>query len=148
MHRAALAWDDRRLVLNAALARTVGRTLGQLAKGSRVRGLCLSGVPRSQVFLDGEGRPLAPALLFRDHRAVDDAAEVARYFPTDNPADKITAFHPIARIDRADRIATGRASHSGSTAACRNASNEDRIGADRCSGARASIGCAPYTAVA
>ena len=48
--------------------------------------------------LDREGRPLAPAFLFRDQRAVDDAAEVARYFPADNPADEITAFHPLARI--------------------------------------------------
>lgn len=81
-----------------ALARTVGRTLHPLPKGTRVRGLCLSGLTRSQVVLDREGRPLAPAVLFRDHRAVDDAAEVARYFPTNNPADAITAFHPLARI--------------------------------------------------
>ena len=81
-----------------ALGRTVGRTLGQLAKGARVRGLCLSGVTRSQVLLDREGRTLAPALLFRDQRAADDAAEVARHFPTGNPADEITAFHPIARL--------------------------------------------------
>jgi xylulokinase len=81
-----------------ALGRTVGRTLDQLAKGARVRGLCLSGLTRSQVLLYRGGRPLAPALLFRDHRATDDAAEVARYFATDNPADEITAFHPLARI--------------------------------------------------
>ena len=37
-------------------------------------------------------------MLFRDRRAADDAAEVARHFPTDNPADEITAFHPLARI--------------------------------------------------
>lgn len=81
-----------------ALARTAGRTLDQLPKGSRVRGLCLSGLTRSQVLLDRNGRALAPALLFRDRRAVDAAAEVARYFPTDNPAEEITAFHPLARI--------------------------------------------------
>lgn len=81
-----------------ALARTAGRTLDQLPKGSRVRGLCLSGLTRSQVLVDREGRPLAPALLFRDSRAVNDAAEVARYFRCDNPADEITAFHPIARL--------------------------------------------------
>jgi xylulokinase len=81
-----------------ALCRTTDRTLRQLRKGCRVRGLCLSGVTRAQVLLDIEGRPLAPAVLFRDQRAVDDAAEVARHFPTGNRADEITAFHPLARI--------------------------------------------------
>ena len=81
-----------------ALGRTVDRTLDQLAKGSRVQGLCLSGLTRSQVLVDRDGRPLAPALLFRDRRAVDVAAEIARHFPTANPADAITAFHPLARI--------------------------------------------------
>lgn len=81
-----------------ALARVVGRTLDQLPRGSRVQGVCLSGLTRAQVMLDRAGRPLAPALLFRDQRAVDDAAEVARYFPTANPAEAITAFHPLARI--------------------------------------------------
>ena len=81
-----------------AFARTAGRTLAQLSTRDCVRGVCLSGMTRSQVLLDRDGRPLAPALLFRDRRATDDAAEVARHFPTDNPADEITAFHPLARI--------------------------------------------------
>ena len=81
-----------------ALGRTVGRTLDRLEKGDHVRGLCLSGLTRTQVMLDRLGQPLSPALLFRDHRAAETAAEVARHFPTDNPADAITAFHPIARI--------------------------------------------------
>jgi len=81
-----------------ALNRTVGRTLLQLPKGDHVRGVCLSGMTRSQVLLDREGSPLAPALLFRDHRAMSDAREVARHFATGNPADEITAFHPLARI--------------------------------------------------
>ncbi len=81
-----------------SLARVIVRTLDQLSKRDRVRGLCLSGVTRSQVVLDRAGRPLSPALLFRDQRAMDDAAEVAHYFPAANPADEITAFHPLARI--------------------------------------------------
>ena len=81
-----------------ALSRTVGRTLAQLKKGDHVRGVCLSGMTRSQVLLDREGRALAPALLFRDRRAMSDAREVARHFATGNPADEITAFHPLARI--------------------------------------------------
>jgi xylulokinase len=81
-----------------ALGRTVGRTLDRLAKGDRVRGLCLSGLTRTQVVLDRAGQPLSPALPFRDDRAAEIAAEVARHFPTDNPADAITAYHPLARI--------------------------------------------------
>jgi xylulokinase len=81
-----------------ALARAAGRTLDQLPAGVRVHGLCVSGLTRSQVLLDREGRPLAPALLFRDRRATNEAAEIARHFPTDNRADEITAFHPLARI--------------------------------------------------
>ena len=81
-----------------ALAGTIGRTLDQLPKRSRVQGLCLCGLTRSQVLVDRDGLPLAPALLFRDQRAVDDAAEVARHFPSANPAEAITAFHPLARI--------------------------------------------------
>ena len=93
-----------------ALSRTVGRTLDQLKKGDHVRGVCLSGMTRSQVLLDREGRPLAPALLFRDRRAMDDAREVARHFATDNPADAITAFHPLARIAWFARHAAGSCS--------------------------------------
>jgi len=81
-----------------ALGRTVGRTLDQLSRRDRVRGLCLCGVTRTQIVLNRAGSPLSPALLFHDRRAVDDAAEIAHYFPAANPADEITAFHPLARI--------------------------------------------------
>ncbi|MEO8752516.1 MAG: FGGY-family carbohydrate kinase [Casimicrobiaceae bacterium] len=81
-----------------ALVRTVGRVLDQLPRGVRVEGLCLCGVTRTQVAVDRAGRPLAPALLFRDQRAVEEAREVARHFPVADPADAITAFHPLARI--------------------------------------------------
>jgi len=81
-----------------ALSRGVGRTLDRLNTRDRVLGLCLSGVTRTQVMLDRNGRPLAPALPFRDARAAEEAAEIARHLPADNPADAITAFHPLARI--------------------------------------------------
>lgn len=81
-----------------ALARMVGRTLDQLSKGDRVRALCLTGITRTHVVLDRDGQPLAPTLTFRDDRAAVGAAEIARYFPIDNPADAITAFHPLARL--------------------------------------------------
>jgi len=55
-----------------ALSRTAGRVLDQLPRGVHVSGVCLSAMTRAQVLLDNEGRVLAPALLFREHRAVDD----------------------------------------------------------------------------
>jgi xylulokinase len=81
-----------------ALSRTVGRTLDRLGKRDHPRGLCITGVTRAQVMLGRDGQPLGPALTFRDDRAGDDSSELARHFPTDNPADAITAFHPLARI--------------------------------------------------
>jgi len=81
-----------------ALGRTVGRTLDQLGKRDHVRGISLTGVTRAQVMLGRDGQPLGPALTFRDGRAGDAASELARHFPGDNPADAITAFHPLARI--------------------------------------------------
>ena len=81
-----------------ALGRAAGRTLDQLGKRDHVRGLCLTGVTRAQVMLGRDGQPLGPALTFRDDRAGDAATELARRFPADNPANAITAFHPLARI--------------------------------------------------
>lgn len=81
-----------------ALRVTVTRVLGHLPRGSRIAGVCLAGLTRTQVLLDQEGRVLAPAMLFRDRRAEGIASVIARHFPTDNPADAISAFHPLARL--------------------------------------------------
>jgi xylulokinase len=81
-----------------ALARGVAGTLDRLPARSRVRGVCLCGPTRAQVLLDRVGHPLAPAPLFRDTRAVEEAAAVARHFDSSNPADAITPFHPLARL--------------------------------------------------
>ncbi len=81
-----------------ALRTAAGSVLRKLPRSGRVVGICLSGLTRSQVLLDREGRVLGPAILFRDRRAGDEAREVARHLPTDNPADAITAFHPLARL--------------------------------------------------
>jgi len=85
------------------LGRAVARTLDDLPKGARVQGVCLTGVTRAQVMLDRKGRSVGPVLTFRDDRALDDAAELARHFPARNRADAITAFHPLARIAWAAR---------------------------------------------
>jgi xylulokinase len=81
-----------------ALSRGVGWTLNRLNPRDRVRALCLTGVTRTQIVVDRGGQPIAPAIPFRDARAADEAAEIARYLPAANPADAITAFHPLARI--------------------------------------------------
>jgi xylulokinase len=81
-----------------ALSRGVGRTLDRLAARDRVRGLCLSGITRTQIVVDRGGRPIGPAIPFRDTRAAEEAAEIARHLPADNPADAVTAFHPLARL--------------------------------------------------
>jgi xylulokinase len=81
-----------------ALSRGVARTLDRLSTRDRVRGLSLAGITRTQVVLDREGKPIAPAIPFRDVRAAEEAAEIARHLPAGNPADAITAFHPLARL--------------------------------------------------
>jgi xylulokinase len=80
-----------------ALGAAVATVLGRVPRGTRIAGLCLAGLTRSQVLLDDDMRVLRPALLFRDRRATEEAAEVARYFAADGPA-AITAFHPLARL--------------------------------------------------
>src|SRR5205807_2484213 len=81
-----------------ALAAAVGTLLGRLPRAARVAGLCLAGLTRSQVFLDDDARVLRPALLFRDRRAVAEAAELTPHFAAESAADEITAFHPLARL--------------------------------------------------
>ncbi len=80
------------------LAEATAKVLARLPKGTKPAALCLSGLTRSQVLLDADGRTLRPAILFRDRRAADDAAAVAAHFVGTNPADAITAFHPLARL--------------------------------------------------
>jgi xylulokinase len=80
-----------------ALATTVGKVLDKLPRSTRVAGICLAALTRSQVLLDGDARALRPAMLFRDRRASAEANEVACCFAAENPA-AITAFHPLARI--------------------------------------------------
>ena len=64
----------------------------------QVVGVCLTGMTRSQVFLDGGGQVLRPAILWRDTRAAADAAAVSALLPCANPAVAVTAFHPLARL--------------------------------------------------
>jgi xylulokinase len=81
-----------------ALCDAIGTVLDKLPRAARPAALCIAGLTRTQIFLDGAGAVLRPAMLFRDRRAAAAADEVSRCFVADNPADAITAFHPLARI--------------------------------------------------
>jgi xylulokinase len=81
-----------------ALRWTAAQLLDSAPRGERIAGICTGGATRAQVFLDASGKSLGPALLFRDRRAIEEAREIAAYFPKRDPADAITAFHPLARI--------------------------------------------------
>lgn len=81
-----------------ALVIAAGRVLRKVPRSGKVLGVCVSGLTRSQVLLDRRHQVLGPAILFRDRRGEDEAREMARRLPTANPAEAITAFHPLARL--------------------------------------------------
>jgi len=81
-----------------ALTVAAGRVLRKVPRSGHILAVCVTGLTRSQVFVDRAGQPLGPAILFRDHRAAEEARDVARHFPIDNPAEAVTAFHPLARL--------------------------------------------------
>jgi xylulokinase len=81
-----------------ALATVVGRVMRKVPRSGRVLGISLAGLTRTQVLLDRDGNPLAPAILFRDRRAADEAEAIARHFPSGNPAEAVSVFHPLARL--------------------------------------------------
>lgn len=81
-----------------ALRKAAAHLLERTPADRSIAGICLGGATRAQVFLDADGKPLGPALLFRDRRAIEEAREIAAHFPHNDPADAITAFHPLARI--------------------------------------------------
>lgn len=77
---------------------TLDRVLKRLKRGDTPVALCLTGMTRSQVFLDKDGQVVRAAMLWRDRRAIAAAEDVARHFPIDNPAVSVGAFHPLARL--------------------------------------------------
>jgi xylulokinase len=69
-----------------------------------IMGIAISGIARTQIFLDANGNVLRPAMMFRDGRATKEAAhlseiieslEMVQRFGGNSP---ISAFHPVARI--------------------------------------------------
>jgi xylulokinase len=67
-----------------------------------VVGVCLGGITRTQVFLDGKGQPLRPAISWADSRATLEAEEIrvnqASMGLEGQTYGPINAFHPLARL--------------------------------------------------
>ncbi len=64
-----------------------------------VEAVAVCGVTRTQVILGGDGRPLRPAITWRDTRAETDAARLLARLPAAHPERaRVNAFHPLARL--------------------------------------------------
>lgn len=63
-----------------------------------IEAIALTGMTRSEVFLDADGASLRPSILWRDRRAGAAAVTVAQAAAEPNPALAINAFHPLARL--------------------------------------------------
>jgi xylulokinase len=64
-----------------------------------VQAVAICGVTRSQVFLDGDGEPLRPAIAWNDCRSAPLADRLAAELPREHPeAAQVNAFHPLARL--------------------------------------------------
>lgn len=60
-------------------------------------GIC--GVTRTQVIVDGAGRPLRKAITWRDTRAEPEMAPLLACLPAAHPErGRVNAFHPVARL--------------------------------------------------
>lgn len=67
-------WDALRLAMSELLSRPALR-------GSRVQGLGLTGQMHGAVFLDADGAPIRPALMWSDGRAEKEVEEIERRIP-------------------------------------------------------------------
>lgn len=67
------------------------------ASRRRIEAIVLTGATRCEVLVDGEGRPLAPAIMFRDRRAEAEARALAAD-ETLATAGPIDPSHPLARL--------------------------------------------------
>lgn len=64
-----------------------------------VKGIAVCGVTRTQIFLDGDGRPLRPAMTWKDTRADAVARRLGAELPAGHPElAGVNAFHPLARL--------------------------------------------------
>lgn len=63
-----------------------------------VEGIAICGVTRTQVFLGRDGRQLRPAITWKDTRAEAAAARLRDRLGAHPEAERINAFHPLARL--------------------------------------------------
>ncbi|MFC4277666.1 xylulokinase [Achromobacter aloeverae] len=70
------------------------------ARFAEIRGIAICGVTRTQVLLDDAGRPVRPALTWRDTRAAPDVDALRARLPREHPElALVNPFHPLARLD-------------------------------------------------
>ncbi|WP_233237752.1 FGGY-family carbohydrate kinase [Bordetella sp. LUAb4] len=70
------------------------------ARFAEIRGIAICGVTRTQILLDDAGRPLRPALTWRDTRAAPGIDALLARLPQGHPElPQVNAFHPLARLD-------------------------------------------------
>lgn len=85
-------WDNFRTAV-AGLAQDAPDLFG------RVQGIAICGITRTQVFLDKAGKPLRPAMTWKDTRAEAVARKLAEELPAAHPERaQVNAFHPLARL--------------------------------------------------
>ncbi|MBD3846192.1 FGGY-family carbohydrate kinase [Bosea sp. SSUT16] len=63
-----------------------------------VEGIAICGVTRTQVFLGRDGRQLRPAITWKDTRSEAAAARLRDRLADHPEAERINAFHPLARL--------------------------------------------------
>jgi xylulokinase len=74
------------------------------AKNATVKGIAISALTRTQVFVDEKGKALRPAITWRDTRAVKEsqtlriAMERLGFFETASDRIPIGPYHPLARV--------------------------------------------------
>ncbi|WP_295406523.1 FGGY-family carbohydrate kinase [uncultured Thiocystis sp.] len=67
-------------------ARTVLKTLGDRLPDRPPAGICVDATSATLLIATPDGRPLGPALMYNDRRAVAAAARIERVAPADSPA--------------------------------------------------------------
>lgn len=63
-----------------------------------VEAIAICGVTRTQVFVGRDGRQLRPAMTWKDTRSEAAAARLRALLPAHPEAERINAFHPLARL--------------------------------------------------
>jgi xylulokinase len=69
-----------------------------------VKGICISGMTRSQIFLDRNGKPLRPAITWQDGRATAEAGRLKEVLQslesgvTAGDSNPVNAYHPLVRL--------------------------------------------------